>query len=73
MTKCFFPENNVLRRDERLFFFDFGTSNESNGKKINSGLLYWKEGYGARTHTQDFYEILTSNFNKLNDLFINPK
>ena len=54
-------------------FFDFGTSNESNGKKINSGLLYWKEGYGARTHTQDFYEILTSNFNKLNDLFINPK
>ena len=54
-------------------FFDFGTSNESNGKKINSGLLYWKEGYGARTHTQDFYEILTSNFNTLNDLFINPK
>ena len=54
-------------------FFDFGTSNESNGKKINSGLLYWKEGYGARTHTQDFYEILTSSFNKLNDLFINPK
>ena len=54
-------------------FFDFGTSNESNGKKINSGLLYWKEGYGARTHTQDFYEILTSNFNKLNDLFISPK
>ena len=51
-------------------FFDFGTSNENNGRKINSGLLYWKEGLGARTLTQNFYEINTEDFQKLNDLII---
>ena len=49
-------------------FFDFGTSNENNGRKINSGLLYWKEGLGARTLTQNFYKFDTSNYNDLNNL-----
>ena len=48
-------------------FFDFGTSNENNGRKINSGLLYWKEGLGARTLTQNFYKFDTSNYNVLNN------
>jgi len=51
-------------------YFDFGTSNENNGEFVNQGLLYWKEGFGARSITQDFYEIQTKNFSYLNDLMI---
>jgi len=51
-------------------YFDFGNSHEQNGMKVNNGLNYWKEGYGARSLTHDFYEITTSNFYKLNNLII---
>lgn len=51
-------------------FFDFGISNENEGRQINKGLQYWKEGFGARTMTQDFYKIETSHHTKLNDVFI---
>ncbi len=51
-------------------YFDFGNSHEQNGLKVNNGLNYWKEGYGARSLTHDFYEITTSNFYKLNNLII---
>ena len=33
-------------KDKR--FFDFGTSNEKDGRALNHGLLDWKEGFGAR-------------------------
>ncbi len=49
-------------------YFDFGTSNEKDGKKLNDGLLYWKEGFGARSSTQNFYEIDSSSFDKLHKL-----
>jgi len=51
-------------------YFDFGISNEKQGKHINRGLNYWKEGFGARTVTQDFYEINLSNTNNLENIFI---
>ncbi len=51
-------------------YFDFGTSNENNGEFINQGLLYWKEGFGARSITQDFYEIQIKNYTGLKDLMI---
>ena len=51
-------------------YFDFGISNENQGKNINKGLQYWKETFGARTITQDFYEVETQNFAKLNQVFI---
>lgn len=38
-------------------YFDFGISNENNGKTLNEGLLYWKESFGAKTVVQDFYEL----------------
>ena len=50
-------------------YFDFGISNENNGKEINKGLNYWKEGFGARTITQDFHEIDVNNINKLDAIF----
>lgn len=42
-------------------YFDFGTSHEEQGRKINAGLLYWKESFGAKTTVQDFYQIETSD------------
>lgn len=49
-------------------YFDFGTSNEDQGQTINKGLQFWKEGFGARTLTQDFYKIETKNYNKLSTI-----
>ena len=51
-------------------YFDFGNSHENEGLKINQGLNYWKEGYGARSLTHDFYLIYTSSFDKLNDILV---
>ncbi len=51
-------------------YFDFGTSNENQGKNINEGLLYWKECFGARSIIQPFYEVKTSNYKKLESIFI---
>jgi len=51
-------------------FFDFGISNENRGRNLNKGLLYWKESFGARTITHDFYCIKTNNHNLLNDVLL---
>lgn len=51
-------------------FFDFGVSNENQGKNLNEGLCYWKESFGASTIIHDFYEVETSNYNKLNGIFV---
>lgn len=51
-------------------YFDFGISNEEDGKKINSGLQYWKEGFGARTIVQDFYRIPIANYKKLDNVLL---
>ena len=51
-------------------FFDFGTSNENDGRKLNSGLNFWKESFGASTIVQEFHEIDTKNFDLLNNFLI---
>jgi hypothetical protein len=43
-------------------FFDFGPSNEESGRKINEGLLFWKESFGAKTVIQPYHEVETSNY-----------
>jgi hypothetical protein len=50
-------------------FFDFGISNELQGKKLNEGLSYWKESFGASTIVHDFYEVETKNNDKLDSFF----
>jgi Acetyltransferase (GNAT) domain len=50
---------------QKKTFFDFGISNENNGLTLNKGLLEWKEGFGARTYSQNFYEIKTQNYTSL--------
>ena len=49
--------------------FDFGIVNEEEGKKINMGLLDWKEGFGARAFAHRFYEIETKNYINIEKLF----
>ena len=51
-------------------YFDFGTSNENQGRKLNKGLNFWKEGFGSSTITQDFYEVETANYNLLNEVLL---
>lgn len=38
-------------------YFDFGISNENQGRDLNLGLIAQKEGFGARPVVHDFYEI----------------
>jgi len=51
-------------------YFDFGISNENQGKQINKGLVNWKESFGARSVVHDFYEIETKNHQLLNNLYL---
>jgi hypothetical protein len=53
-----------------LLFFDFGPSHENNGLQIVKNINFWKESFGARSLVQDFYEVETSNFKLLEDIFI---
>jgi hypothetical protein len=51
-------------------FFDFGISNEAGGKKLNNGLSYWKESFGAGTIVHDFYEVETAKYTLLDAVLI---
>ena len=51
-------------------YFDFGISNENQGKNINEGLLYWKESFGARAISQDFYEVEIKNHILLDNVLL---
>jgi hypothetical protein len=42
-------------RDKR--YFDFGISTESEGRYLNEGLVFFKEGFGARAVVHDSYEV----------------
>lgn len=39
-------------------YFDFGISNEDNGRYLNEGLIAQKEGFGARAVVHDFYKLV---------------
>ncbi|SEA02066.1 hypothetical protein SAMN05443667_101634 [Flavobacterium gillisiae] len=60
----------VHKRFAKKRFFDFGSSNENQGKKLNEGLTYWKESFGASTIVHDFYEVETANYYKLDQAAI---
>lgn len=51
-------------------YFDFGISNENQGRTLNTGLSYWKESFGASTIVQDFYEVETAAYPQLDTIFI---
>jgi hypothetical protein len=43
-------------------YFDFGTCKKGDRRSLNYGLLNWKEGFGGRCYSHDFYEIATKNY-----------
>lgn len=43
--------------EQRVAWFDFGVSTESDGTYLNTGLVEYKEGFGARSMVHDFYEL----------------
>ena len=47
----------IDRLRESARYFDFGNSNENEGRYLNRGLIEFKEGFGARSIVQDFYRI----------------
>jgi hypothetical protein len=48
----------LIERDyPKQAYFDFGISNESDGRELNVGLIEQKEGFGARAVTHDYYEL----------------
>lgn len=49
-------------------YFDFGIVNEDQGRRINKGLLDWKEGFGGRAYAHRFYAIETKNYIKLESI-----
>ncbi|MBL4663204.1 MAG: GNAT family N-acetyltransferase [Flavobacteriaceae bacterium] len=51
-------------------YFDFGISNENQGRNLNKGLLYWKETFGARSIACKFYEVKTINHTKFDNVFL---
>ena len=51
-------------------FFDFGPSHEENGMKINEGILFWKESFGAKTTVQDYYEVRTSDYHLIENVML---
>jgi hypothetical protein len=51
-------------------YFDFGISNVKAGKSVNKGLLFWKECFGARSISHQFYTISTANYRHLDSIFI---
>lgn len=51
-------------------YFDFGISNENQGKNINLGLLNWKQSFGASSIVHDFYEIDVTNHVLLNPVVL---
>lgn len=55
--------NHLIKEEYNSYpYFDFGNSNEEAGTKINFGLMDWKEGFGGRAISHDFYEIETANY-----------
>lgn len=60
----------ITKKFKSKRFFDFGISNEAQGTKLNEGLSYWKESFGASTIVQDFYEVKTAQFYLLDNVVI---
>lgn len=55
-------------KDKQIF--DFGPSHEQNGTKINEGILFWKESFGASTISHNHYEVDSQNYHLLENILI---
>ena len=54
--------NYVIKKYFDKKYVSFGSCSEENGLKLNDGLAYWKESFGAKTTVQSFQRFQTSNY-----------
>ena len=47
----------INERYKQMEYVDMGTSNENDGKFLNEGLIFQKEGFGGRAVCYDTYEV----------------
>lgn len=59
----------IIKKYSDYKYISFGSSATDKTLKINSGLAYWKESFGARLMPQNTYKINTSLYNKLDTIF----
>ncbi len=57
----------VRERFPHKAYFNFGIVNEDEGKRINKGLMEWKESFGAKPYVHQFYKVETDRFGMLED------
>lgn len=57
--------NSLIEHYRDKQYFDFGISNENGGRALNRGLQEWKEGFGARCFSHDFYEVNPADYSRL--------
>jgi hypothetical protein len=62
--------DNVFKKYLDKKYISLGSCSEGEEiRKINRGLLYWKESFGAITIPQEFYEVETSNFSLIDNIY----
>lgn len=49
-------------------YFDFGISNTDQGRKLNNGLLYWKESLGGKAQVHRFYKVPSKNHHLIDSI-----
>ena len=52
----------IIKKYSDKKYVSFGSCSEENGLKLNEGLSYWKESFGAATTVQSFQKYQTSNY-----------
>ena len=52
----------IIKKYKSKKYISFGCSSENNGFKLNEGLTYWKESFGAVATVQNYIRIETKNF-----------
>jgi len=60
----------IITKYSHKKYISFGSSATDKSLKIDAGLAYWKESFGATTISQDFYEIGLNSVTKLDSIFI---
>lgn len=61
--------NYIIQKFKNKKYISFGSSSTDKTLKIDKGLAYWKESFGATLIKQESYKILTKNHFKLDTLF----
>ncbi|HTA82768.1 MAG TPA: GNAT family N-acetyltransferase [Bacteroidia bacterium] len=55
----------LLEKYKEYKYFNFGTASENDGNVLNMGLVNWKEGFGARACSHNFYRVATKKYSLL--------